>query len=159
MIVLLTGDSGFIGSNMKKFLLKENVEVIGYSRRSGFDISNMDKLREAAKKCDIIYHFAAEAKPGQSVLNPVHTIEVNIRYSLNILEICRELNIPLVYPSSCEVYGDSKVPIKEDFPFNPTNPYAASKVAIDRICYMYYKCYNVDVKIVRLLTRTVRISN
>jgi len=150
LIALLTGDTGFIGSNMKNFLLKKNVEVLGYSRRKGFDVSDRSQLRKAAKNCDIVYHFAAEAKPGESVLNPVRTIEVNLKGSLNVLEVCRELNIPLVYPSSCEIYGDSKVPITEDFPFNPTNPYAASKAAIDRFCYMYYKCYNLDVKIVRL---------
>lgn len=150
MTALVTGDTGFIGSNMKTFLLRENVEVVGYSRRKGFDVFDVDQLRKAAKNCDIVYHFAAEARPGESVLNPVHAIEVNLKGSLNVFEVCRELNIPLVCPSSCEIYGDSIVPIKENFPLNPPNPYAASKAAIDRICYMYYKCYNVDVKIVRL---------
>jgi len=146
----MTGDTGFIGSNMKDFILKENVEVIGYSRGKGFDIMNRDQLRRSAKGCDLVYHFAAEAKPGESVLNPVQTIEVNLRGSLNVIEVCRELEVPLIYPSSCEIYGDSKVPIREDFPFNPTNPYAASKAAIDRFCYTYYKCYGLNVKIVRL---------
>ncbi len=146
----MTGDTGFIGSNMKDFLLKENVEVIGYSRGKGFDIMNRDQLRRSAKGCDLVYHFAAEAKPGESVLNPIQTIEVNLRGSLNVIEVCRELGVPLIYPSSCEIYGDSKVPIREDFPFNPTNPYAASKAAIDRFCYTYYKCYGLNVKIVRL---------
>jgi len=150
MIALLTGDTGFIGSNMKDFLIKRNVEVIGFSRRRGFDIFDMDQLRKAVKKCDIVYHFAAEAKPGESVLNPVHTVEVNIRGSLNVLEACRQIGVPLIYPSSCEIYGDSKIPIKEDFPINPPNPYAASKAAIDRLCYTYYKCYGLDVKILRL---------
>jgi len=146
----MTGDTGFIGSNMKDFLLKENVEVIGYSRGKGFDIMNRDQLRRSAKGCDLVYHFAAEAKPGESVLNPIQTIEVNLRGSLDVIEVCRELGVPLIYPSSCEIYGDSKVPIREDFPFNPTNPYAASKAAIDRFCYTYYKCYGLNVKIVRL---------
>lgn len=150
MIALLTGDTGFIGSNMKAFLLERNVETKGFSRRDGFDIFNKDQLRKAVKASDVVYHFAAEAKPGQSVLNPVHTITVNLQGSLNVLEICRELGVPLVYPSSCEIYGDSKIPIEEGFPFNPTNPYAASKAAIDRFCYTYYRCYGLDVKIVRL---------
>jgi len=148
--VLITGDTGFIGSNMKNFLSKVGVEVVGYSHRNGFDILDIDQLRKVAKSCDIIYHFAAEAKPGESVFNPVHTIEVNLKGSLNVLEVCRELGIPLVYPSSCEIYGDSTVPIKEEFPLKPSNPYAASKTVIDRICYMYHACYNVNVKIVRL---------
>lgn len=150
MIALLTGDTGFIGSNMKDLLLRRNVEVTGYSRGKGFDIFDMNQLRKTAKKCDMVYHFAAEAKPAESVLNPVRAVEVNLKGSLNVLEVCRELGVPLVYPSSCEIYGDSKVPIREDFPINPTNPYAASKAAIDRLCYTYHKCYGLDVKIVRL---------
>ena len=150
MIALVTGDTGFIGSNMRDFLIKKNVEVIGFSRRNGFDIFRMDQLRRAVKKCDIVYHFAAEAKPGESVLYPVRTVEVNLKGSLNVLEACREIGVPLVYPSSCEIYGDSKAPIKEDFPINPPNPYAASKAAIDRLCYTYYRCYGLDVKILRL---------
>jgi len=135
---------------MKAFLLKENAEVVGYSRGEGFDVLNRGQLRKAAKNCDVVYHFAAEAKPGQSVFDPVHAIEVNVKGSLNILEVCRELGVSLVYPSSCEIYGDSKVPIEEDFPINPTNPYAAAKAAIDRFCYMYHRCFGLDVKIVRL---------
>jgi len=146
----MTGDKGFIGSNMEKSLCGKDAEIVGYSRRSGFDVLNINQLRRIAKSCDVVYHFAAEAKPGESVLNPVRTIEVNLKGSLNVLEVCRDLGIPLVYPSSCEIYGDSAVPIREDFPLNPTNPYAASKAAVDRFCYMYHRCYGVDVKIVRL---------
>lgn len=150
MRILVTGDKGFIGTNMKNFLVSKNIEVIGYSRRDGYDVLNINKLREVARGCDLIYHFAAEVKPGESVLTPIHTIETNIKGSLNVLEVCCEYNISLIYPSTCEIYGDSKVPITEDFPLKPPNPYAASKAAIDRICYTYYKCYSVDVKIVRL---------
>jgi nucleoside-diphosphate-sugar epimerase len=150
LIALIIGDSGFIGSNMSKFLKDKNVEVKGYSRSKGSNILNMNQLRRAVKGCDIIYHFAAEAKPGESVLKPVHTIDVNLKGSLNVLESCRDFNVPLIYPSSCEIYGNSKNLIQEDFPLNPTNPYAASKAAIDRFCYMYHRCYGLDVKIVRL---------
>ena len=147
---MITGDTGFIGTNMKHFLIKKNIEVVGYSRRHGFDVLNFEQLCAIAKTCDLIYHFAAEAKPGESVLKPVETININLKGALNVLEVARKYDIPLIYPSSCEIYGDSQKPIKEDHPLNPPNPYAASKAAIDRICYMYYKCYGVDVKIVRL---------
>lgn len=150
MIALVTGDTGFIGSNMKQFLLEKEVKVKRYSRRNGSNIFKKDQLYNAAKNCDIVYHFAAEAKPGESVLKPVSTIETNLKGSLNVLETCRKLDIPLIYPSSCEIYGDSKEPIKEEFPLNPTNPYAASKAAIDRFCFTYNKCYGLDVKIIRL---------
>tara|TARA_B100001971_G_C18076142_1_gene475782 strand:- start:16 stop:885 length:870 start_codon:yes stop_codon:yes gene_type:complete len=150
MIVLLTGDTGFIGTNLKQFLLKKNVEIIGFSRKNGFDALNIDQMMNAVKKVDLVFHIAADAKPAESVLRPVENIQTNIKSSLNVLESCRKYNVPLIYPSSCEIYGDSLSPIYEDYPLIPSNPYAASKTAIDRICYMYYKSYNLDVKIIRL---------
>lgn len=151
MRILVTGHTGFIGSNMFRFLEEENsAEPIGYSKSTGQDIFDLDQLKRAVKDCDLVYHFAAYAKPAESVLNPVEAIEINIKGTLNVLEACREYNVPFIYPSSCEIYGDSKTHIKEDFSINPPNPYAASKAAADRICYTYFKSYDLDVKIVRL---------
>jgi nucleoside-diphosphate-sugar epimerase len=134
---------------MCSFLEKKGLGVVGYSRGTGQDLFNLGQLKSAVKRSDIVIHCAAEAKPGESVLHPVDTIDINIKGSLNVLEACREYNVPLIYPSSCEVYGDSDIPITEEHPLNPTNPYAASKTAIDRFCYMYARCYKLDVKIVR----------
>ena len=151
MKVLVTGHTGFIGSNMFDFLKKKkSLEPVGYSRSTGQDIFNLNKLMGYVKGCDIVYHFAAYAKPGESVTKPLLTIETNIRGCLNALEACRRYDVLLVYPSSCEVYGDSTKPIKEDFPLKPPNPYAASKAAADRICFSYCKTYGLDVKIIRL---------
>ena len=151
MKVLVTGHTGFIGSNMLNFLKsKRSIEPVGYSRSTGQDIFNLKNLRKFVRKCDLIYHFAAYAKPGESIIAPVRAIETNVRGCLNILEACREFHIPLIYPSSCEIYGDSDKPIREGFPIKPPNPYAASKAAADRICFSYYKSYGLDVKIVRL---------
>jgi len=150
MRVLVTGHTGFIGSNMFRFLESVGVEPVGYSRSTGQDIFDMEQLRAAVRGCDLVYHFAAYAKPAESVLNPVEAIEVNMKGTLNVLEACRAEGVPLVYPSSCEIYGDSDVPIREEFPINPPNPYAASKAAADRICYTYFKSYGMDVKVVRL---------
>ncbi len=149
MKVLVTGDTGFIGRNMKDLLENRGVEVLGYSIDKGFDIFIKNQLEEWIRKSDIVMHFAADAKPGESVNTPIETIDVNVKGSLNVLEACRKFNKTLVYPSSCEIYGDSNKPITEDFSLNPPNPYAASKAAIDRICYTYYKSYGLDVKIVR----------
>lgn len=150
MRVLITGHTGFIGSNMVDFLKSKGVKVIGYSRSSGCDIFNLDQLKRFVKNVDLVYHFAAYAKPGESITNPVQAIETNVKGCLNILEACREYKVPLIYPSSCEIYGNSKEPIREDDPIKPPNPYAASKAAADRICYSYYISYDMDIKIVRL---------
>lgn len=151
MKVLVMGHTGFIGSNMFNFLKrKKSAKPVGYSRSTGHDIFNLNQLRKFVKKCDMVYHFAAYAKPGESVTNPVKAIDTNVKGCLNVLEVCREFSIPIVYPSSCEIYGDSDELIREDFPLRPPNPYAASKAAVDRICFSYYKSYGLDVKIVRL---------
>ncbi len=151
MKILVTGHTGFIGSNFFHFIKNQkSVEAIGYAKSSGQDIFNLDQLKKHVRDCDVVYHFAAYAKPGESIIYPVKAIDINIKGCLNILEACREYNVPLVYPSSCEIYGNAKEPIKEDFPINPTNPYAASKAAADRICYSYFISYDLDIKIVRL---------
>ncbi|MCG2825365.1 MAG: NAD(P)-dependent oxidoreductase [Thermoplasmatales archaeon] len=151
MKVLITGHTGFIGSNMFQSLKKKRyVEPVGFARTTGQDIFDTNQLNKFVKDCDIVYHFAAYAKPGESITHPVRAIDINVKGCVRILESCRKYDVPLIYPSSCEIYGDSDKPLKEDNPLNPTNPYAASKVAADRICYSYYKAYGLDVKIVRL---------
>lgn len=151
MKVLVTGHTGFIGSNMFNFLKgKKSIKPVGYSRSTGQDIFNLNQQRKFVKKCDLVYHFAAYAKPGESIITPVKAIDTNVRGCLNILEACREFNVPIIYPSSCEIYGDSDKPIKEDFPIKPPNPYAASKAAADRLCFSYYRSYGLDMKIARL---------
>jgi nucleoside-diphosphate-sugar epimerase len=151
MKVLITGHTGFIGGNMFHFLeSKKSIEPIGYSKTTGQDVFNIDQLKRFVKKSDLVYHFAAYAKPGESIRNPVYAIKTNVDSCLNILEACREYKVPLIYPSSCEIYGNSKEPLKEDTPIKPLNPYAASKAAADRICFSYYISYDMDIKIVRL---------
>jgi nucleoside-diphosphate-sugar epimerase len=151
MKILVTGHTGFIGSNMFHFLQKiKSVDSMGFSKSTGQNLFNLDQLKKYVKDCDLVYHFAAYAKPGESILHPVKAIETNIKGCLNVLDACKEYNIPLIYPSSCEIYGNSINPIKENYPINPTNPYAASKAAADRICYSYHVSYDLDVKLVRL---------
>lgn len=149
--VLVTGHTGFIGGSMYNFLLPlEGVEPVGYSKSKGQDIFDTKKLRKYIENADIVYHFAAYANPGESKERPIYTINTNVQGCLNVLEACRVYDTPMVYASSCEIYGNSKEPIEEDFELKPLNPYAASKAAADRICYAYHACYGMDIKIVRL---------
>lgn len=151
MSVLVTGDTGFVGSNMVEFLKSESgEEIIGYSTADKRDIFDLNQLKCFVKEVDLVYHFAAYARPGESILYPEKAIETNLKGCLNILNACRKYNTPLVYPSSCEIYGNSIKPLKESSPLNPLNPYAASKAAADRICYSYHVSYDMDIKIVRL---------
>ena len=152
MRILITGHTGFIGRNLIKYLSKreKSVEIIGFSRSQGLDVLNYEQVLKWTRDVDVVYHLAAYAKPAESVLHPVEAVEVNVKGTLNVLEACRKNNFMLIYPSTCEIYGNSKEPIREDHPINPPNPYAASKAACDRFCYTYSKVYQLDVKIVRL---------
>ena len=152
MRILVTGDTGFVGKNMTQFLSLKGMDVTGISRSKGLDILKYKQLEEFIKssECELIYHFAAYAKPAESLLHPKEAWKTNVIGTLNILEVARKLDIPLIYPSSCEIYGDSLEPITEDFPLHPPNPYAGSKAAADLLCYTYYKSYGLDVKIVRI---------
>lgn len=148
MTILVTGDTGFIGGRMASFLKSRNVEFLGYSRSKGLDILNLNQLLDSAKRCDLIYHFAAWADPAGSVTNPLRTVD-NIRGCLNALEAAKALRVPLIYPSTCEIYGDSEIPISEDHRMNPPNPYALSKLTCDLYCQLYHRLYEVDVKVAR----------
>jgi nucleoside-diphosphate-sugar epimerase len=150
MKILVTGDTGFIGHNLKKRLSRESLEIIGFSRKQGLDVLSYEQVFTWTKDVDVVYHLAAYAKPAESVINPIEAIETNVKGTVNVLEACRKNNFMLIYPSTCEIYGDSKSPISEDHPINPPNPYAASKAACDRLCYAYARTYKLDIKIVRL---------
>jgi nucleoside-diphosphate-sugar epimerase len=135
---------------MWRYLADRGEDPIGYSTTTGQDIFNTKMLDSFVSGVDLVYHFAAYAKPGESTQTPVYAIETNVKGCLNVLEACRKHNVPMIYVSSCEIYGDSKVPITEEFELKPPNPYAASKAAADRICFAYHACYDMDIKIVRL---------
>jgi nucleoside-diphosphate-sugar epimerase len=148
--ILVTGHTGFIGSNMLAYLREIGEDPIGYSTTTGRDIFNTEMLDSFVEAVDLVYHFAAYAKPGESKQKPVYAIETNVKGCLNVLDACHRYSVPLIYASSCEIYGDSEVAITEEFELKPPNPYAASKAAADRICYAYHACYDMDIKIVRL---------
>jgi UDP-glucose 4-epimerase len=150
--ILITGHTGFIGKHMLRHLKEGGEDPIGYSTTTGQDIFDTEKLHRFVKKVDLVYHFAAYAKPGESKQNAVYAIDTNVKGCLNVLEACRKYEVPMIYASSCEIYGDSDVSITEEFELKPPNPYAASKAAADRICYAYHACYDMDIKIVRLFT-------
>jgi nucleoside-diphosphate-sugar epimerase len=147
---LVTGHTGFLGRNLVPELEKQGTTVIGYSSGEGNDILDVHRLSQATRNVDTVYHLAAYAKPAESLQNPSLAVDVNVRGTLNVLEACRKNNFLLVYPSSCEIYGDSKEPITEQHELNPPNPYAASKAAADRLCYSFAKTYKIKVASLRL---------
>ena len=168
--IIVTGGSGFIGSNLVNYLLKKNYFVINidkltyssntYKRDTlskkkykffKFDINNREKIKSIIKKYrpDCIFNLAAETHVDRSIDSPKQFINSNILGVFNILEAIREINkknrkIKLVHISTDEVYGDLKTKrSNENFPYNPSSPYSASKASADHLIKSYVRTYKL----------------
>ena len=167
--IIVTGGCGFIGSNLIKFLLKKNYFVInidyaGYSANSynlkdinktnyrffKINIGNYKKIRQILKKYNpkIIFNLAAETHVDRSIDSPESFIKNNILSFFNFLEALRQENrkIKLIHISTDEVYGDlgnSKINAREQHPYNPSSPYAASKASADHLLKSYIRTFNM----------------
>lgn len=167
--VLITGISGFTGSHMADYILNEGIKVYGLKR---WNLSRLRNIAHILKEvelfdCDLtdpigisniiekikptkIFHFAAESGLGPSWDHPSHYMDVNYKGTLNLLEAVRKADIDpkILIASSVAMYGDipkEQLPMREETPLNPLNPYAVSKMAQDYIGYVYHKTYGLHV--------------
>jgi len=179
---VVTGVAGFIASKVAEMLLTEGHEVIGldnlndaYDVRmkeyrlkqleglSGFsfhklDISEKDKvfaLEAEAQGAAGVINLAARAGVRASVENPWVYVDTNMTGTLNLLELCRRLEIPkIVLASTSSVYGQNvPLPTPEDASNNlPLQPYAASKIGAEAMAHAYHFLHGIDVSVVRYFT-------
>jgi GDP-4-dehydro-6-deoxy-D-mannose reductase len=168
--VLITGVTGFAAGHLAQVLLDRGDEVIGVSRSPHKSLAYLSQaidsiicdLRDPAAVdrllADIapeaIYHLAGQASVSSSWADPWATLEDNIRPQLNILQamIKQKLQARLLVVASNEVYGHvqpEQLPVKEDKPLQPHNPYGVSKVAQDVMALQYHLSHRVDVLRVR----------
>lgn len=168
--ILITGGGGFIGSHLAERYVNEGHLVKVLDNFSNSDINNIrglfnhknfklikgdvrdhDLLQRITTDVDVIFHLAAQIHVDKSIVDPVETVDVNIKGTLNILDVSLENDVKhIIYASSSEAYGSAKhAPMNEDHPLNPDSPYAASKAAADRLCYSYYRTYKMNVSIIR----------
>jgi UDP-glucose 4-epimerase len=159
MKVLVTGGSGFIGTELCNLLKNKENDVTSFDvRKSNIvptingDICNINHLKKATKGFDAVFHFAALLGVKRTEQNPLKTIEVNLMGTKNVLEACRLNDIKrIVFSSSSEIYGEPlKVPIKEtDLP-RPKSTYGVSKLASEELIKAYGEVYGIKYNIVRL---------
>ncbi len=171
--ILITGISGFAGSFLAEFLVKKNsYKIFGTSLTDdSINISSIKNklqiikvnLLEAAAVTDLIkeirpdyiYHLAALSAPVLSFKNPAETITNNVTAEVTILEALKKENLlstRTLIVSSADVYGvvtSQDLPIDENTPFNPTNPYSVSKIAQDYLGLQYYLTYKMPIVRVR----------
>jgi UDP-glucose-4-epimerase GalE len=148
--ILVTGGAGYIGSHVVRVLLsrgidvavvddltrghRHNVEPRRLHVRSLSDTEFLVALMEK-ERFDAVIHFAAYAYVGESAEKPELYFRNNIAGTISLLDAMVRANLRrLVFSSTCAVYGEpAVVPISEDTPFAPLNPYGESKVAVEKM--------------------------
>jgi len=164
--IMITWVAGFIASNLAEELVKQwwnviwidnlltwylkNIENIQKKENFIFikeDIRNYEKINEIVKKYDIKYisHQAARWSVPKSVENPILTNDININWTLNILNIAKENNLKkVVVAISSSVYWDTpELPKKETMPYNAMSPYATTKVTKEIYCKNFWELYEL----------------
>ena len=173
--IIVTGGSGFIGSNLVNFLIKKkffviNIDKLTYASNTyddkirnrknyrffRIDINNKLKLREIIKKFKpkVIFNLAAESHVDRSIDGPKTFIQSNICGTFNLLECVRffknkKFNIKFIHISTDEVYGDIKGNFRtnENSKYEPNSPYAASKASSDHLVKAYVRTYKINALI------------
>lgn len=160
--IFITGAAGFIGSHLFKKLKQNGHEVIGLDNFSHWcknpifsqvkygDVRYYHDIENYVKWADLVFHLAAQINVDKSITNPQETIDTNVIGTLNILEAVKKYNKKMVFASSSEVYGTAQTDkMDEKHQLDAQSPYAASKVAGDRLCKAYYDTYGAKVSILR----------
>ena len=158
MKILVTGGAGYIGSHTCLELLQAGYEVVVVDNLSNSKEESLKRVQELAGKTlefhkvdlldkealkavfdrasiEAVVHFAGLKAVGESVTIPLHYYHNNVTGTLVLCEVMERHGVKnIVFSSSATVYGDPHtVPIKEDFPLSPTNPYGRTKWMIEEI--------------------------
>lgn len=152
MRILVCGGAGYIGSNMTAMLAETGHQPIVYDNLSRGhlsavkgaefvkgDLTDWELLVDALKKYEIkaVMHFAALIEVGESVKEPLKYYHNNVSCTESLLSAMQQAGVErFIFSSTAAVYGmPEKVPITEDCPACPINPYGETKLAIEKMCH------------------------
>jgi|TARA_R110000824_G_scaffold273360_2_gene461841 GDP-mannose 4,6-dehydratase len=176
--ILITGGTGFVGSHMIDFILNNETDVKIYATKRWMeDTKNVDHINDdrfefidcdlldgmsvrravEVSKPDKVFHFAAQSFPEVSFKIPVITLQTNVVGTTQLLESIKESDYDpvIISVSSSEVYGnprEGEVPIKENNPIRPANPYSISKVGHDLMSQYYHSAYGMKIIVTRMFS-------
>lgn len=159
-MILVTGGAGYIGSHVNKELNKQGYETVVLDNLSyghddfvkwgileRVDLSNTREIRRIFQDycLEAVMHFAAFTYVGESVQDPQKYYLNNLRNTLNLLESMLEFDVEkLVFSSTCATYGNPiEIPITEEHPQNPINPYGKGKHMVEQILTDYSSAYGL----------------
>ena len=166
MRILVTGGAGYIGSHMVKTLAERGDEVtvlddlstghadaVRSGRLSRGDIADVlgTKRLLEERKIEAVIHFAACSLVAESVADPLKYYTRNVAGTACLLKAMREAGVPkIVFSSTAAVYGNPvRLPIDEDHPAAPVNPYGSSKLAIERMLAECCAAYGQSAAVLR----------
>jgi UDP-arabinose 4-epimerase len=159
--VLVTGGAGYIGSHACKALARAGFLPVTYDnlvyghaeavRWGPFvegDLAEQDKLMDTMREHAVsaVMHFAAFAYVGESVTKPDVYFRNNVANAVNLLDAMLAAGVPhIVFSSTCATYGTPEVvPIAEDAPQRPINPYGETKLMVERMLHWYGNAYRLN---------------
>ena len=160
MNILVTGGAGYIGSHTAELMEKSGHAPIVYDNLSAghrwavglktlveADLTDKLSIQRALKQHNIeaVIHFAAHTYVGESVKDPRKYFQNNAVNTLNLLDMMLDTGVKyFVYSSTCATYGiPERLPISEEHPQHPVNPYGESKLFIERVLHWYEKAYDL----------------
>lgn len=162
MNVFVTGGAGYIGSVCVESLLDAGYTVtvfdnLSEGHRAAVDpratfvqgcLSDPALITRAvvAARAEAIFHFAAHALVGESMKNPAKYFRNNVAYGLNLLEAAAAARVrKFVFSSTCATYGPpERVPMTEDLPQRPINPYGESKLMFEKMLQWYQQLHGLE---------------
>lgn len=167
---LITGVNGFVGGYLSEYLISQGLEVWGTKLgkeakakelNEKVILRDMDITKEEEVYCiineckpDYIFHLAAQSSVGLSWKMPALTIDVNVTGTIYLMEAVNKVkkSARILLIGSSEEYGVIKaedVPISEEYPLHPSNPYAVSKMAQEELAKEFVSSYGLNIIMVR----------
>ncbi len=160
-MILVVGGAGYIGSHTNKelnrwgyqTLIYDNLvyghkESVKWGKLEVGDLAEEEHLERIFQEnsIDAVLHFAAYAYVGESVAKPAKYYKNNVCNTIQLLDIMRKYQVNhIIFSSTCATYGvPDKMPITEDMPQKPVNPYGATKWMVERILEDYRKAYGIN---------------
>jgi nucleoside-diphosphate-sugar epimerase len=157
---LITGGAGFIGTNLSKYLLSEDNQVVVVDNLAGgkreqvhegiefheLDINDTDALTKVCEGVDVIFHLAALPRVQFSIEHPFEAQRANVDGTLSVLEAARVSGVRrVVFAASSSVYGDQEImPLVETMESQPKSPYALHKLMGEHMLRLWSEIHGLE---------------